>query len=72
MSIAIPRRHLALRIPADALVEIDRLAEEHGLTRTAYMVRASTGELTDPLDLDAALEEIERRISRLEQFAYGN
>lgn len=65
------RRHVALRIPLDVLAQIDGLAEDHGLTRTAYMIRASTGELEDPTDLRAEFDAIHGRIDRLEQLAYG-
>jgi hypothetical protein len=42
---ATTRRHVALRIPEHDLADIDRLAGHYGLTRTACMIRAATGEL---------------------------
>jgi hypothetical protein len=66
------RRHVALRIPQDVLAQIDGLAADFGLTRTAYMIRASTGELEDPTDLHAEFDAIRRRLDRLEQLAFGS
>ncbi len=66
------RRYIALRVPERALAQIDGLAERHGLTRTAYMVRASTGELEDPTDLRAEFDSIQQRLDRLEQLAFGS
>ena len=70
--LATTRRHVALRIPEQVLAEIDRLADRYGLTRTAYMIRASTGELEDPTDLNTRFDTIHRRLDRLEQFAFGD
>ncbi len=53
-----PRRHVALRVPVTELERIDQLAEGEGLTRTAYMIRASLGELD--------LEPSEDRFNALE------
>ena len=50
---------------------IDQLAEEHGLNRTDYMVRASTGDLRDPIDLETRLVEIDRRLSRMEDLTFA-
>ncbi len=61
------RRHVALRIPQDVLAQIDGLAEDYGLTRSAYMIRASTGELEDPTDLRAEFDAIHQRLDRLER-----
>lgn len=58
------RRHMAIRIPEADLAVIDRLANHHRMTRTEYMIRASTGELADPTDIRAELAE---RIEWLEQ-----
>jgi hypothetical protein len=66
------RRHVALRIPQDVLAQIDRLAEDRGLARTAYMIRASTGELEDPTDLRSEFDAIHGRLDRLERFAFGD
>jgi hypothetical protein len=66
------RRHVALRVPQDVLAQIDGLAEDHGLTRTAYMIRASTGELDDPTDLHAEFDAIHQRLDRLEQLSFGS
>ena len=65
------RRHLALRIPEADLAIIDRLAKHHRMTRTEYMIRASTGELADPVDLDAEFEAIHKRLQSLERSAFG-
>jgi hypothetical protein len=69
MSNTLTRRHIALRIPQDDLAQIDGLAEDYGLTRTAYMIRASTGELHDPIDLEARFRGIEDRLGRVEHMA---
>jgi hypothetical protein len=66
------RRHVALRIPENLLAQIDGLAEGFGLTRTAYMIRASTGELDDPTDLGAEFDAIHQRLDRLEQLSFGS
>jgi hypothetical protein len=66
------RRHVALRIPPDVLAQIDGLAEDRGLTRTAYMIRASTGELEDPLEIGAEFDAVHRRIDQLERLAFGD
>lgn len=63
------RRHLALRIRPDALAAIDQLTDKHGLSRTDYMVRASTGELHDVIALDARFGAVEDRLARLEHMA---
>jgi uncharacterized protein (DUF1778 family) len=68
---ATKKRHLALRIAGADLELIDQLAAKHGLTRTDYMVRASTGDLRDPIDLEARFDELDERISRLEGFAFA-
>jgi hypothetical protein len=60
---------VSLRISDADLQLIDQLAAEHGLDRTAYMVRASTGELHDPVDLDGRLQAIENRLGRVERMA---
>jgi hypothetical protein len=39
------RKHLALRIPENDLDRIDQLAGDRRLTRTEYMIQASTGTL---------------------------
>ena len=66
------RRHVALRIPQDVLAQIDGLAEDYGLTRTAYMIRASTGELADPTGLRAEFDAFDERLDRLERFSFGS
>jgi uncharacterized protein (DUF1778 family) len=66
------RRHMALRIPEADLAIIDQLANQHRMTRTDYMIRASTGELADPTDRQAEHDRLEERVERLEQLAFGN
>ncbi len=66
------RRHVALRVPENLLAQIDGLADDYGLTRTAYMIRASTGELKDPTDLRAEFDAIHQRLERLEQLSFGS
>jgi uncharacterized protein (DUF1778 family) len=73
-SLALPtathgRQHISLRIAGDDLALIDKLAADHRLSRTDYMVRASTGELEDPIDLDERFDSIERRLERVERLA---
>ena len=64
------KRHLALRISEGDLELIDQLADRYGLNRTEYMVRASTGDLHDPIDVDARLGDLNNRVSRLERLAF--
>jgi uncharacterized protein (DUF1778 family) len=59
MSTVPQKRHLALRISVPDLELIEQLATERGLNRTDYMVRASTGDLHDSIDLDARFAAIE-------------
>ena len=60
------RHPLALRINAGALAEIDARAKAAGLSRTEYMVRAALGQITNPLDADSRLEQLEERVERIE------
>ncbi len=64
------KRHLALRISEADLELIDQLADQHRLSRTEYMVRASTGDLIDAIDVDARFGELSDRVSRLERLAF--
>ena len=65
------RRPVALRIPADALETIDHEAERRQLSRTDYMVRASTGTLDDTIsDALRRIETLETEVARLTQLAY--
>jgi uncharacterized protein (DUF1778 family) len=65
------KRHLAIRISEPDLALIDELAKRHCMTRTDYIVRACTGELEDPLELQAQFDSIDERLSRLETGMFG-
>ncbi|MDE2104771.1 MAG: hypothetical protein KGL39_46470 [Patescibacteria group bacterium] len=62
----------ALRVSAQDLNEIDNRAQQYGMTRTDYMIRASlnTLEADDNLVVHE-LEQIKERLARLEQQAFG-
>jgi hypothetical protein len=66
------RRHVALRIPEADLELIDQLRAKHGLDRTAYLIRAATGQLQDPIDLETRFEQIEERLARVERANFGS
>lgn len=64
---AAERRHISLRITEEDLAKIDGLAQEHGLTRTDYIIRACTGDLEDPYRFEDDLIKIKARLLRLER-----
>lgn len=59
--------NVAMRVPAETLEAIDARAATFGLSRTQYMLRASTGELRDPSAVDRELAKINSRLDRLER-----
>lgn len=62
MSVTAPqRRSIALRVPVTALRTIDQEARRRNLSRTEFIVQASTG------TLDETVSEAFRRIQALEQ-----
>jgi hypothetical protein len=67
MATTAERRHISLRIADEDLSRIDELAEEHGLTRTDYMIRVCTGQLEDPYRFEDDLCNIKVRLLRLER-----
>lgn len=70
MSATVVRRPIAMRIPEQDLAEIDRQANELRLSRTEFMVRASTGGIKTSNTLKDRLDAVEQRLQRLEQVAY--
>ena len=65
------RKHLALRIPENDLDRIDQLAASRRLTRTEYIIQASTGQLEPTLSgIPERLRDIEAKVARLEEFAF--
>ena len=58
----------SLRIPDDALAEIDRRAAELGISRTAFMLRTALGRVTAD---EQRLVEIEERLARVEANQFG-
>lgn len=59
---------ISLRLRIDQLDEIDKRAKAAGLSRNQYMIRSALGELQDPSTLEARLDELEDRISRVEHY----
>lgn len=64
-------RHLSIRINETDLDNIDRRAAGHKLSRTEYLIRSALGELADPGELDERMDALDRRMDRLETFAFG-
>jgi len=63
----VARHPIALRIHEDTLEEIDRRARQARLSRTQYIIKRCLGESTDPNDTEIRIEDLERRIGRLEE-----
>jgi uncharacterized protein (DUF1778 family) len=65
------RRSIALRIPVDALQVIDQEAQARGLSRTDYIVKASTGTLDETVsETLRRVEKLEQEVDRLGQLSY--
>lgn len=47
---------------------IDTRAKRAGMSRNQYMIRASLGELEDPSTLEERLEDLLKRVERLEHY----
>jgi hypothetical protein len=61
------KRHLAIRIAQDDLNTIDQYAADHGLDRTAYLIKAGLQEL-DEHDLRKRLDDHDKRLERIEHY----
>jgi hypothetical protein len=59
-------KRISIRVSDQEFENIARLAKQHGLSRTEYLVRLSTGDLEDPLDLRERFHQIEERLARTE------
>lgn len=59
---------IAFRIRPELLEQIDARAKKAGLSRNQYMIRSALGELDDPSTLEARLDELEDRVSRIEHY----
>lgn len=65
------RRSIALRIPTDALQIIDQEAKARNLSRTDYIVKASTGTLDETInDAIRRIEQLEADVQRLSELRY--
>jgi uncharacterized protein (DUF1778 family) len=65
------RRPVALRVPDDDLHVIDQEAQARGLSRTDYMIRASTGQLSETQNETAKrLDALEQTVARLTEIAF--
>jgi hypothetical protein len=65
---------VALRISPAELAEIDARAQARNMSRSSYMIEASCGTLdVDPVAVEAEqdrrLDELERRLARIEELA---
>jgi uncharacterized protein (DUF1778 family) len=65
------RKLTALKVMPDVLREIDRRAEEAGLTRTDFMTRKALDLPTGVVNLDDRMEAFEERLRRLEEVTFG-
>lgn len=64
--------HTALRIPPDDLAEIDRRAQERGISRTALLINSALERLPHhTYSTDERVNELEQRIQRLEDAVYA-
>ena len=61
------RGPISFRIRPEALAKIDARAQAAGLSRNAYMIRASLGELDDPSAVEERLNDLEARLERVER-----
>jgi hypothetical protein len=59
---------ISLRVGDNELAEIDRRAGELGVTRTAFLVRCALNIATAD---EQRLDDVERRLARLAELAFG-
>ena len=65
------RRLITMRLTAEDIGNVDKRAKRAKLTRTDYMIRKALDESVGEEDYTERLDDLERRLKRLEDVQFG-